>query len=98
VQDDDENDDEFHTLDGDINDDDFFTIPNSRPAKLSPCVLVDNYRPSGKIARCCSTENLVPLAWLFGAWEVDISVEDNSNFDLYGYGICSRHFNFDNSK
>ncbi|CAH1769452.1 1589_t:CDS:2, partial [Entrophospora sp. SA101] len=43
-------------------------------------------------------KKLVPLAQLFGTWEVDVSVEDNSDFKLYEYGVCTSHFNFDNSK
>jgi hypothetical protein len=92
----DDGDDESHILDN--TDGDFFIIPSSKPTKLSPCVVIDNYNSSGGISRCCSIEKLVPLAQLFGTWEVDVSVEDNSDFKLYEYGVCTSHFNFDNSK
>ncbi|CAH1770268.1 3719_t:CDS:2, partial [Entrophospora sp. SA101] len=39
-----------------------------------------------------------PLAWLSGTWEVDVSVGNNSDYNLYKYGVCTSHFNFDISK
>ena len=66
-----ESDDESHMLiDSDEEED--LTIPDTLPTKLSPCIIVDNSK--GEISRCCSTEKLVPIAQLFGTWEVDASV------------------------
>src|SRR5438094_414095 len=92
-----ESDDESHMLiDSDEEED--LTIPDTLPTKLSPCIIVDNSK--GEISRCCSTEKLVPIAQLFGTWEVDASVgkKSKSGFKLHEYGVCTSHFNFDNSK
>ncbi|CAH1768748.1 9496_t:CDS:2, partial [Entrophospora sp. SA101] len=41
-------------------------------------------------------ENIgIPLAQLFGMWEVCVSVEDDSVYNIYEYGVCSSHLNFD---
>ncbi|CAG8666383.1 6396_t:CDS:2, partial [Paraglomus brasilianum] len=68
------------------------SIPEDKPCKLSPCVIVD--RASGKLAHCESEL----LSHLIGTWEIDMDIEEQTRFSLHEFGFCSSHFNFDNSK
>ncbi|CAG8765642.1 9922_t:CDS:2, partial [Cetraspora pellucida] len=67
---------------------------NVEKNNLLPCIIIDNLK--GEI-RCCNlTYNLKSLSQLFETWEIEMTLEENSNTNTLG--VCSSHFNFDHSK